>query len=300
MSQPIRSLVEPPVRLPAPALRETLHLEAVEADARRGFVLEVSRTPDRPGASLWLCVIERERHWSFASEVSAVGSPGVSPIDSSFRFEIDGVPWLELERTDDPASRIELRCAAPAHAVLSTPSGPGSHPVLLEARFEAGHVLETGSGLRTEVHGAVGASIAAPGFSGRLRGRGAWRETRAPEAPIGGTVHGTLRGPRTSLVLRDDGDGLVADCWREGRVRPVRRTQLDPPGGTRGLRIELADGTRLSGRLQTVHDLSAPGTQTLHDLSAPRTQPQPASLVRGRVAREPLAGLLIDWRAQTP
>jgi hypothetical protein len=158
----------------------------------------------------------------------------------------------------------------------------------LAATWQPRHaVFESLTG-RSEVLGATEATLRLGGDERSMRGFGHFHEQHQ-ERPRFTTpfVYATLRGVRFSCIaIRSRGAdrGFAA---HEPGSQPVAisRIGIGPPGDTRRLRLELADGSTLLGRLEVTYRY----TNTLFGVV------RRASIVRGEVGGEPVTGCVNDF-----
>lgn len=282
---------------------ESVYLDAVSADGRSGFVARIGRYPDARIAWLWGHVFTPERGMRAFVDHDAPDSPERTDVEAGeARYEgasgagerrahlrvVRSGPRLQ-PRTVTLAARLPLLPLAPA----GEPAQPGSpelapEVVEVQATWQPRHaVFESLTG-RSEALGVTDTTLRLDSGQKLVRGFGHFHEQHQ-EQPRFTTpfVYATLRGVRFSCIairsrgadrgfaVREPGSPAVA----------IQRLGISPPGTSRRVRLELADGSVLLGLLEATYRY----TNTLFGVV------RQASVVRGEIGGEPVSGCVNDF-----
>jgi hypothetical protein len=296
-------------RLPAQARRlvrgepifsESVYLDAVTADGRAGFVARIGRFPEARVAWVWGHVFTPELGMRAfvdheapddgkpsrveADEVRYEGGSGEANMRAHLGVVRTG-PRL-APRSVTLTARLPLRPVAAAGGEESVTVAP--EVAELAATWQPRHaVFESLTG-RSEVLGATEATLRLGGAERSVRGFGHFHEQHQ-EQPRFTTpfVYATLRGVRFSCIAIRSRGADRGFAVREPGSQPVAISTIGigPLGDTRRLRLELADGNTLLGRLDATYRY----TNELFGVE------RKASIVRGEVGGEPVSGCVNDF-----
>jgi hypothetical protein len=280
-----------------PIYSESVYLDGVTADGRSGFVLRIGRFPEARVAWLWghvftpqtgmLAFLDHQAPDSDArtvvesDEATYRGSSGSGEEQASLAIVRSG------SRLSPRGATLSARW--PMRSVVGQASEPaGATWVALQASWQPRHpVFESLTG-RSEALGVTEAKLRFEEREVSVRGFGHFHEQHQ-EAPRFTTpfVYATLRGVRFSCVAMRSRGADRGFAVRDPGSPPIAISKLgiSPPGESRRLRLELADGSVLLGMLEATYRYTNP----LFGVT------RQASVVRGEVGGEPVTGCVNDF-----
>ena len=298
-AQPATPPESPPRRLVRgeAIFSESVYLDLVTADGRSGFVARIGRFPDARVAWLWAHVFTPQSGMLAFVDDEAPDTDARAAVEgATARYAaasgeaVAGGASLEIVRTGPRLAPSEAVLAARVPLRRAGPTEDASKLAVAELRasFRPRHPVFESLGGRSELLGITEAMLRLEGAEVPLRGFGHFHEQNQ-EQPRFTTpfVYATLRGVRFSCIAIRSRGADRGFAVREPGAPAVALANIGigPPGATRRLRLELADGDVLLGRLEATYRY----TNTLFGVV------RQASIVRGEVGGEPVTGCVNDF-----
>ena len=246
----------------APAYAESVEISGLTEDGASEFEVRLARFPPRSSGTLWATVCLRDQVYNVALDDVRLAAPGRTRVeDADVRFEVSGASQTSarLERHRDGPLIGTARVEVSAHRSVDPPSGAGSEPVTIEARFESAHSPVQVLPARLEVMGRVSATVRTPAGLFTIAGPGKWHEQTGNRP--------RFAAPFTYLTATGRDHGLLAVArqpapfgfaWVGGATIKVRAVTIAAPADRRAFTVELEDGRRIDGETRTIRTISTP------------------------------------------
>lgn len=269
---------------------ESVYADAVSLDGRAGFIVRLARYPSLGQSRVWCHAFSGDRVFAFTDH-EAPCSDSVTDLKADVAdYGGDGTP-LRLQRFGERLGPTHCRIEAEvlAHRSAHPDHGPGSVPLRVEATFAPGHAPVSSLVGRSEVLGAVEATLRMGEETVPLQTLGHFheqvRETPRWQAPF---CYATLRGSDFFSVAIKLERGAVGFVVRGAETSRVEGFEIDAPAqepASRVAELILESGERLRGEYRDTHVYSVP----IDDVR------RRGSLVAGEMGARAVSGCVNDY-----